>query len=292
MAIEYKSRQWCATTESVRGATHIASGLPNQDAIAVKQMPEGLIMAISDGHGSSRYVRSDVGALLAVDIAIQELSPLAKETGGRFTSGSELESRLTQVVVRNWDKAVAAHLAESPLSADERARSGVAVVDDHLCYGATLLAVVATSSFVLYLQLGDGDILVVERSGNILRPIPKDPALIGNETTSLCSPESWNSMRLIRRVTDPDNRDEHPMLVLAATDGYANCFKDESSFLKAAKDFHELLSQPSGLSVVSKHLNEWLRDSSDNYSGDDISLALLSRRGHRKDQGRSKGRAS
>lgn len=292
MADVYESKHWCAITETVRGATHLKSGLPNQDAIGVKRTDTGIVVAISDGHGSSRYVRSDIGAKLAVEVAVEELSPLLKRKNSQRASASELESHLAQVLVRKWDRAVESHLAESPLSIDERIKSGLSAEDDRLCYGATLIAMVATGRFMLYLQLGDGDIIVVEQSGNISRPLSKDPALIGNETTSLSSSDAWNKMQIISRSLDRDNRCEQPALILAATDGYANSFKDEAAFLQAGKDYYRLLSRSDGVSVIQEHVHAWLREASDNFSGDDISLVLLSPQLPRNRSNVSRKRAS
>src|SRR5687767_9021763 len=63
---------WKVTGRSVRGASHERKDLPNQDAI-VWRPPDGeglpLVLAVSDGHGSSKYIRSDVGAKLAAEVA-------------------------------------------------------------------------------------------------------------------------------------------------------------------------------------------------------------------------------
>ena len=63
-------------------------------------------------------------------------------------------------------------------------------------YGATLLVLMVTEQFALYLQLGDGEMLIVTESPShrnpaqpffeVSRPLPKDESLIANETTSLC----------------------------------------------------------------------------------------------------------
>lgn len=281
MANVHRSGSWSAITETVRGASHINSGLPNQDAIDVGRSPgTRLIVAIADGHGSTRYIRSDVGAKLAVAVAIEELTPLLKHHPRHVISASELEERFAQILVRKWRDKVSAHLSEYPLIPEERGKSGTAFEDDYLCYGTTLLTVVVTKSLLLYLQLGDGDILVVEKSGGIVRPLPKDEALIGNETTSLCSPEAWNKVRISTKVLARDNHDEHPALILVATDGYANCFRDEAAFLQAAKDYCELLNTSNGVDAIKQNLHQWLCEASEKYSGDDITVALLSQSNH------------
>ncbi|MFM7713741.1 MAG: protein phosphatase 2C domain-containing protein, partial [Microcystis sp.] len=57
--------KWRCIGESVKGASHVRSGLPNQDAI--RWFPESgiglpLILAVSDGHGSAKSFRSDRGS--------------------------------------------------------------------------------------------------------------------------------------------------------------------------------------------------------------------------------------
>ncbi len=67
------------------------------------------------------------------------------------------------------------------------ARARVLVeANPYLAYGATLLAVALTSSFALYMQLGDGEILIVSDAGEVTQPLLKDERLLANETTSLC----------------------------------------------------------------------------------------------------------
>jgi len=266
---------WRAVTESVIGASHVQSGLPNQDKIAVAKGKAGLIVAMSDGHGGSRYVRSDRGAGFAVTTAVGELKPFIDGTASHVISRSELESRIPQALTRRWQEAVRSDLSKSGLTDEERTKSGVAEGDELSCYGATLIAVVVTTTFLLYLQLGDGDIVEVDKSGNVFKPFLKDVSLLGNETMSLCSPEPSKNFRILSRVLDSDNRDEHPSVILVATDGYANCFKDEASLLQAGKDFHDLFLRSDGVPVIRKHLHDWLRESSDKYSGDDISVALI-----------------
>ena len=88
---------WRVVGGSVRGAAHVRSGLPNQDAI--RWLPESgaglpLILVASDGHGSAKCFRSDVGSRLAVDVTatvLQEFienlpAPLNLSAVKRWTS--------------------------------------------------------------------------------------------------------------------------------------------------------------------------------------------------------------
>ena len=72
---------WRAIGRSVRGASHVRSSLPNQDAIA--WFPDSgkgppLIVAVSDGHGSPRNFRSDVGSKIAVEITTKTCQSAAR----------------------------------------------------------------------------------------------------------------------------------------------------------------------------------------------------------------------
>ena len=85
---------WRAIGRSVRGASHVRSSLPNQDAIAwFPESGEGppLIVAVSDGHGSPRNFRSDVGSKIAVEETTKLVHSLLVE--GQPDLGSALRDQ-------------------------------------------------------------------------------------------------------------------------------------------------------------------------------------------------------
>ncbi len=72
------SLRWTALSASVRGASHEKSGQGNQDAVRLKN-PSGtddvLLLAVADGHGSTRSFRSDRGSALAAECALARTAP-------------------------------------------------------------------------------------------------------------------------------------------------------------------------------------------------------------------------
>jgi len=68
----------------------------------------------------------------------------------------------------------------------------------------------------------------------------------------------------------------HAGLITLSTDGYANCFDDDVSFYKVGTDFLSYL-RSKGVDFVGKNLGEWLRQSSHDGSGDDITVGLAAR---------------
>lgn len=263
------------------------AGLPNQDAIYwLPRAGEGssLILAVSDGHGSAKSFRSATGAFLAVRAAATETSYLRTNQRGQSDLSAVkrvAEERLPKTLVRRWESYVHQHLKKRPFSTAEldalEEKEGqwsrhAVEANPLLAYGATTLTVLVTRSFALYLQLGDGDILTVSEVGEVSRPLPKDDRLFAGETTSLCSQDAWRDFRMRFQVFSGSP----PALILVSTDGYANSFRDEESFLKVGPDLLGII-RSQGTGGVSENLETWLSEASQVGSGDDITLGILCR---------------
>jgi serine/threonine protein phosphatase PrpC len=283
---------WRCQGASILGASHQRSGLPNQDAIYWQ--PESgsgaeVVLAVSDGHGSAKSFRSDRGSHFAVQVAAAEVSqflglrlshpptPGSLEYG--LTSPEGIEQELPRQIVTAWRDRVAQDLVKQPISEPEWATleaklgaAGIQAVREspHLAYGATLLAVVVTEGFILYLQLGDGDILCVNAQGQTSRPLAKDPRLIANETTSLSGQKAWQDLQ----VHWVPITNDLPALILVSTDGYGNAFSSEANFLKIGPDYQQMI-QTQGLASVVDQLPAILEDASSRGSGDDVTLGIL-----------------
>jgi serine/threonine protein phosphatase PrpC len=267
MSSRNDTRRWQAAGQSVRGAAHERSGMPNQDAICWRPdsgAGSSLVLAVADGHGSTRYPRSHVGASLAVGTATRLVDDfLSGQADAENLSVVKraAEEWLPRALVRAWQDAVGEHIKANPLSEVEL---------DVTAYGTTILTVAVDERFVLYLQLGDGEILTVNDQGVVSKPLVKDDRLFANETTSLCTPEAWSDFRVsFQPITQ-----EQPALILLATDGYPNSFRDEAGFLKVGTDILKTI-RTEGLERVKDSLEGWLSDSTHAGSGDDVTLGIL-----------------
>jgi hypothetical protein len=177
--------------------------------------------------------------------------------------------------------AVAADLEREPISKSEwdhlGAKDGeraVQAVKTHpsLPYGATTLTVALTTSFVVYLQLGDGEILTFSEEGEVSRPLPDDERLIANETTSLCSEAAARDFRLaLLPLGEPP-----PALILISTDGYANSFASDDGFIKVGQDILEML-RTEGFDAVNRGVKGWLEEATRMGSGDDCTIGIICR---------------
>lgn len=277
------AKGWHLLGESVQGASHIAQGVPNQDAIQWWQSANdsALIIAVADGHGSARSFRSQFGAQMAVTTAIDSLRNfLSDQTDDLALSVIKgmAEERLARELVRAWRDRIEAHLAQTPFTSDELEKlkkSGTKAfqaveANPLLAYGATILSVLVTGTFIVYLQLGDGDILTVSAETEVTRPILKDTRFLANETTSLCMIDAAQEVQIGFEATVASA----PALILLCTDGYSNSFRDDKNFLKIGADLFEVI-HTDGLSAVSANLSGWLNQASQQGSGDDITLGIL-----------------
>lgn len=275
---------WQLAGASVPGDSHLRTGTPNQDAYGWRPrcgQGESVAFAVADGHGGAEYLRSDLGARYAVRTVLSvlahefmpQLVTLSQNAEPDLTRIKRLsEDWLPRLITRRWSRSVLRHLRRYPLDLPgayghpERSEEEIGL----RCYGATLVATLITPWFQLYLQLGDGDILLVDTDGAVSRPpLPHDPALLGNETTSLCSPDPWRLMRTHFQPT----YEIPPALVLLATDGYANSFADEAAFHQVGADLFDGVEK-NGLEATEQALPAWLSETSALGSGDDITLVI------------------
>jgi hypothetical protein len=300
-----KVSEWTFIGQSVRGSLHIRNGIPNQDGILPEKTTTGkrLVVSVSDGHGGERYFRSDKGSCFAVESAKEILNNFSNVNENETYSfiKQTAEQNIPKAVVQKWWEKVLRHVKENPFSDDEKKKlreeerekiDKQAVFEEKKenqeeeseetrrtneeilikTYGATLLSVLVTEKYIIYFQLGDGDILTVSESGEILRPLKRDERLIANETTSLCLKNAWNNFEVnFQRISSSP-----PVLIMLATDGYANSFVNDESFQKVASDIWEYINSD-GIKEVANSLESWLSEASEKASGDDITVGILCR---------------
>ena len=281
--------EWRIIGETVPGASHLRAGVPNQDSIL--QMRESdrtlpLIVAVADGHGSPKCFRSDKGSRFVVKKSVQIISEFLDERRGKFDL-AEIESKgkdyFPREIVKEWRKAVEAHLKDNPFTEDEfkklDEKSGAnarKLIEENplLAYGTTSLTVAMEEDFVIYLQLGDGDILNISASGEVTKPLPEDARLLANETTSMCLPKAEKDFRFfVQKIST----EQSFAMILFSTDGYLNSFSSEAGFFQAGTDILQMLAAENGFETVSENLKAWLEEATQMGSGDDSTVAIIYR---------------
>ena len=132
---------WSASYASVIGAQHSTSGLPCQDACAVRFSSdrEWLAAAVSDGAGSARY--SDQGSRLVADTFVSKLIELTGQLAGK-APGAWINDYVIEQVIRTREEL-------RQLSKSDR-------LDDYHC---TLVACLVGPNGGFLVHIGDGVIV-------------------------------------------------------------------------------------------------------------------------------------
>jgi hypothetical protein len=233
------------------------------------------VVAVADGHGHSTAVRADVGARLAVQVAVESARSCweALEPSSDQCAGAAIADALPAALVNGWRAGVERDLAAAPLLASDLERSGhpeVLAPQPALAYGTTLIVAMAVAGSIVACEIGDGDLVGVTRDGSLLHPLPTDSRLVGTRTTSLASRTALDDFR--SGHVDLDNTSLE--VLVAATDGYVTSFSADDGYPKAARDLWKLLHEM-GPDPVREALGGWLESTSSDGSGDDASLAIL-----------------
>ena len=263
MVIGRSAGRWQLLASSRAGASHKRGGRCNQDAVGYRLISRSVVVAVADGHGSSASPYSDIGAQIAVEVACCYLKRfIAQHERSHFEIVHERASMLPTSIVQTWRRKVADTASRKRMKVDQDVQSV------WLQFGSTLVAAALHPEWILLLQLGDGDILVVEANGKTHSFAEDIPEEVGEASHSLCEPNAEAQMRWqLLPVSD-----EKPLLILC-TDGYSKSFATQDDFLQSGRDWFRLL-QEHGCKRIQKHMDDWLDETSSQGSGDDVSVAV------------------
>jgi len=262
---------WTTLSGSTIGSSHVRTGLPLQDAVLTWSDGDQAVAAVADGHGHRLHFRSDTGAALAAVSAVEELRRLAPDLGADAEAAEERVRAAGAAIVESWNAKVAHHREANPYTAVELREHGAA--DDPLRpYGSTLLAAVVAGDLMAFLQIGDGDSVVVDRRGTAARALPEDPLLDGVHTTSLCQPDPLRSLR----VAVIDTRVEDTVLAFLCTDGFGSSRVDADGWWRQTGEQLVEFGRSRGLAWVGEQLPGWLEEPA-RVGGDDTTMAILVR---------------
>ena len=281
-----QNSNWIVTGSSVTGANHLRRDIPNQDAIDWEVKDDKLVLALSDGHGSLKYFRSDIGAQLAVESAVEvvleEMSVDSLTTDVLSRIKARVKNKLPQRIINSWLDKVKNHYQNNLFSLDSRSQAKLEEIELEKgikarqkleenyvkAYGATLLLVVVAEDFSLYLQLGDGEITILSETGK--RMLFTEDAKLGPATDSLCmsNPLTKFKFSLVPFA------EERPLFIMLSTDGYINSFRNDNDYLQVLDDFIDLITTH-GIGYLEDNLSDWLKETTEQGSGDDITLGLV-----------------
>jgi hypothetical protein len=291
----FSFQDWVVCGATVKGRTHIHSGRPNQDSLRWLNEPSNQvkILSIADGHGSVNHFRSNIGSQVATKVSVKVFSNLFRRIDWTHMNISQIRDiirySIPRYIVRMWNEMVTSHLIKNPVSHNELKKEfgecceeifNMISTNPRIIYGSTSITTVVTNSFIFCFQIGDGDIVIVDRERKLVRPFAYDNQLGDiagvspmDETNSLCMNNSWNNYDVKVYSTD----ELQPRLILVSTDGFCYSFRNLKGFLDIGTDYVDILDNRGPL-YLKKRLTQILRKTSDRGSGDDITLGLIYRK--------------
>lgn len=238
---------------TVQGSSHKAVGKVCQDFSLTYHDPKrNLSVAIvSDGHGGTKYIHSDLGSWLACEVTLDTLREFVSYINDADELTHDSLQHLFTAIYTRWASIITDEDPDAPLH--------------H--YGCTLMAYVQTPHWWLAFQIGDGKLVMQQRDGQYGQPVPWDDRCILNVTTSLCDSDAIHEFRY---ATGHD----WPQAVYLASDGIDDTFGDGALLYRFYEHLHDSISEM-GLLHVRLHLPEVLDHYSEVGSHDDMSVAAV-----------------
>lgn len=264
---------------SVQGAGHIRRNKECQDASASRCCDQYSMAVVCDGHGGDDYIRSALGAQFACAAAESSIQSFLQtmEPERFLTQKTKQDARLRQLeasIINAWNKAVAEHYREHPLSAAETSclseRAKKRYLEDgqiESAYGTTLIAAAMTPEYWFGLQIGDGKCVVIDKSGTFTQPVPWDEQCFLNATTSICDS---NALQNFRHFFSG----ELPAAIFLGSDGVDDCFSTEQQLNHLYQTITYSFATSSFDCAVSG-LEDYLPRLSAKGSSDDVSISAI-----------------
>ena len=263
----------------VKGATHVRNQMPCQDnKKIIKISDEITIIALADGHGSSKCPRSDRGSMIAVN-SFYHIMKKYLEIYGEDEEGlshlitflnREGDVRFAQDVCEEWQARVKQSFYKNKVEGMTNEDGSIKWPLVFSLYGTTLLGMLITDSFVFSFQIGDGDISAVTKDA--VEPLVEPEKFLGTETHSLSKPDAWR--KAVASVHRLELDSQEPYMYMLSTDGFANSYTSDKEYQKTCIDYLKML-QEYGIDVVQANLKKWLTETSELGCGDDITVVMV-----------------
>lgn len=191
------------------GGSHKKRNKPCQDFSSDYTCDDFSIIAVSDGHGSSKHFRSDVGSKLAAHGSIEEVRKVIENDFDLVNfkeNPRKIIENLIENVYKRWKNDISNHMTENPFTEEEIPKDldeatkekflGTSYPNYYIsAYGATLIVGVMAEDYYFAFHIGDGKAVFLYEDGKIDQSIPWDEACYINVTTSLSDTNAVDNFR-------------------------------------------------------------------------------------------------
>lgn len=168
---------WKCVAASLQGSSHKKTAKPCQDFSCIRRPSDGVVViAVADGAGSAAFAED--GAAVAARTAARTLCSLLKESG----FANEAAPAALRAAVKAARRSVETEASSRKIKSRDLA--------------STLLLILASPKFVALAQIGDGAVVLRDRTGRLICLTEAEPSEYINETSFLVSPDALNQMQV------------------------------------------------------------------------------------------------
>lgn len=244
-------------SRSVVGYKNEIKDKTSQDYLKFENIKNGIICAIADGHSGDFFINSHKGAKFACESAIEVLKKYENEDKNKIKS--LLDNKRLQIEICNLWR----YLVEQ----DMKKSLYMVFKYNYFKYGTTLLIVMIKDDYILFIKLGDGDILIKE-DNNMKKVLPSYKKNIVD-----CLAEEKAYDKMIFKIIDYEKNISN---VIIYSDGFENSFVSYKSMVKEINN--TLIKYNKNIFSKMKLENDYdkyLSNLSKNGSLDDISIIFV-----------------
>ena len=243
---------------SVIGYKNLIKGCNSQDYIKCKEEEGYIICCVADGHSTSFFKHSSDGAKFACKATMSVLSE-------NFNINIEnLENKLSNYEIqkeidKKWRDLVEEHYKKNYPNVFKI---------EYIKYSTTLLSVLITDKFILYLKLGDGDIVFKSKDGY-------KSVIDTRNNLTVDSLGREGEYRHIMYSLEKIEENESISIALF-TDGYSNAFKNKLDLFNSIESTLQKYNKSifSRFMLFNTYVN-YLNSISKNITHDDISIVFI-----------------
>lgn len=258
---------------SKTGHSHIKKEKPCQDASIYVHGRNYATVIVCDGHGGDKHFRSDLGSKIAVGACVESIDDFVKCIEKR-NEKSKLPAMLEgygKHLIFAWRETIKKHYRNNPFSETEISGFSPEAIKElkdnpYIAYGSTLILAMTCKENLFIIKLGDGEVRVCTDKG-IISPVPNTDEFAFGKTKSLCNSDA---SAYIQCCIMPLSMVKSCVI---STDGVINSFETEEHF----NNFCETLSIECKecIEELEKQLDDFLPKLTEQGSGDDVSVAIL-----------------
>lgn len=259
----------CGFATSIIGASHIRKQIPCQDNSCYIKGKGYETVVVSDGHGGAKHFRSQFGSEFAVQVVKETIGSFVAALGDNANVTDEKINEYEKSIIFLWRSKVEKDFEKKPFTdlelKDLSPNENKEVNEDfHLAYGATFLCGLKVKGKIIFMQLGDGNCVIMDNH-KTYEPLEDDDRLKYGFTTSLCSQTAISDFRHIIL------HDCEKCSLFLTSDGIINSFENVDAFYKFLRIVCDNIKSKEFLS----DLNVFLQELSTRGSSDDMSLTAI-----------------